>query len=347
MELIDTKESLDKFIQEIASEKELAIDLECENNLHYYGTYMCLMQVGSRDKVWILDPLKISLAPIKNILEDRNTLKVFHDIDFDFRILNSELGIKPKYFFDTKMAAEFLGKTNIGLTELLESVGVHSTLNQQKADWTRRPLNNKLLAYAAQDVSDLLSVKDFLQEELERVGRMTWFRQEMDWLENKEHKVIAPSFETMSGIRLLTPKQIAIIHALYDKRETVARELNCPVHYVLTNKQLLSIAKDPRTDPGFWKNIRTHPIVRQYSSDWGAVVSSALRRKETLQKIIHPPIGKFKRLQEMRKELAKQLGVSSNIVLSKDDMESLAYGKTDHLREWQRALFGNTIDRYK
>ena len=57
---IDTNEKLDSVCQELESEKELGIDIECENNLHHYGAYISLIQISSLKKNYIIDILNLT-----------------------------------------------------------------------------------------------------------------------------------------------------------------------------------------------------------------------------------------------------------------------------------------------
>ena len=118
---ITTIEELEVAAKEWSEEKELAIDLECENNLHHYGLKIALIQISSRIHHWIVDTLALKdLKPLIKVLEDQKVMKVFHDVGFDFRILKKELDCNPKNIFDTQIAALFCRREEIGLGNLYE-----------------------------------------------------------------------------------------------------------------------------------------------------------------------------------------------------------------------------------
>ena len=102
-ELIQTQEQLAMAAALWNQEPELAMDLECENNLHHYGTYVALVQISNQTQNWIVDmlPLK-NLQPLISIFENPKITKIFHDISFDFRILDHQYQCHPKNIFDTQ-----------------------------------------------------------------------------------------------------------------------------------------------------------------------------------------------------------------------------------------------------
>src|SRR3989338_2410540 len=106
---------------------EIAIDLECENNLHHYGSYITLIQLSSRTKNWIIDAMAVhQMEPFIQMLENPSIQKFFHDVSFDLRIICHQWPCHPRNIFDTQIAALFLGKKEVGLGSLLESYfGVH------------------------------------------------------------------------------------------------------------------------------------------------------------------------------------------------------------------------------
>ncbi len=75
--------------------------------------------------------------------------------------------------FDTRIAAQLLGLRAFGLAALLERYfGVKLDKKHQRADWSMRPLTQGMLDYAAQDTIHLLELRDKLERELERAGRL-------------------------------------------------------------------------------------------------------------------------------------------------------------------------------
>src|SRR5256714_5210750 len=105
------------------------------------------------------------------MLEDKNVEVVFHDADYDLRLLHQDYGWHVTNIFDTRIASQLLGIKSFGLAALLEQFfDVKLDKKHQRADWSMRPLTPDMLEYAAQDTRYLLQLKDHMTGELDRRG---------------------------------------------------------------------------------------------------------------------------------------------------------------------------------
>src|SRR4030095_6029530 len=101
------------------------------------------------------------------LLEDPGVEIVFHDADYDLRLLHQDYGWHTRNIFDTRVAAQLLGIRAFGLAALLERYfGVKLDKKHQRADWSMRPLTTSMLEYAAQDTEYLLDLRDPLPPQL-------------------------------------------------------------------------------------------------------------------------------------------------------------------------------------
>src|SRR5207249_4066171 len=116
-----------------------------------------LVQLATRARTAIVDPLVLpDLSPVGALLADPGVEKVFHDADYDLRILDRDYGFRAVRVFDTRIAAQLAGEPAVGLAALLEKyLGVKLAKEHQKADWSRRPLPPAMLEYAAADTQPL------------------------------------------------------------------------------------------------------------------------------------------------------------------------------------------------
>jgi ribonuclease D len=342
-EYIDTKEKLVEACKELKQEKELAIDLECENNLHHYGAYISLIQISSKKKNYIVDILVMKekeLKPLIDVLENSNILKVFHDVDFDFRMLNSKLNCHPKNIFDTQMAAMLLGKEKLGLGDLMdEYFKIKKIKKFQMADWTRRPLTQDMLSYAIGDTTSLLQLKDVLKKELKE--RLPWAKEEFKAAEKKEWEYTQGGYRSVKGFSGLTDQQRAIAKRLFKFRDQLAKKVDRPIHFVFNNKRLIEFSiKQPQ-----WNKVTgVHPIVRQVSKK---IIEEVKKGKTEL--VVLPEVKrkkfseadkvKFTLLGEVQEKFGKKLGIAKHLIMNKDQMiEIVVSGKLDSLKEWQKSL---------
>lgn len=340
---VDTYEGLTGAAAEWKQASELAVDLECENNLHHYGAYISLIQISTRSKNWIIDVLKLGkIKPLLEILEDASIQKIFHDVSFDFRILQDQFSCHPRNVFDTQIAALFLGKQHLGLGDLLkEYFSVEKESKYQMADWTKRPLNTEMLSYAVKDTVHLIALREVLIKELRQKGRLRWVVEECAALEEADFTYKTQTFLDVRGVKTFTPEQLGIFRELFLLREQMAKKVNRPVHFVINNNRLKEFALHPPS----WEKVRgVHPIVRSQAALFNKAVE--MGKKEPF----FIPTPEKRRLTQLQKEqleklgvlqqtLAQKTGLKGHLIMNKEQMIKIVLsGRFDCLRRWQREL---------
>ncbi len=342
---LQTEQQLKEKLSGWKEEKQIAIDLECENNLHHFGTYISLIQLSTVEKNVIIDVLAIkNIKPVVDLLENQNIEKVLHDINFDLRILAHQFSCQMKNFFDTQLAAEFLGKQKISLASLLgEYFNIQKDERFQKKDWTRRPISQEMLAYAIKDAAHLFSLKEKLEAELQQKNRLFWVQQELKYLETLHWEFNEQTYMDVSGVRSLAPKERALFHALFEARKKIAQEIDKPAFIVFSNKQLLAFAKNP---PHTWKLLKgVHPLVKQRSSFFEELVKKASLQEEHLEKkdkkhFSSEQYESIQKLLELRNKIAEKMGIKSYLLLREEQIRDIAAtGSLHNLRPWQKEIF--------
>src|SRR3954470_15176195 len=183
-DILDTASAVDAFLASIANARSLALDTEGAS-FHRFVDRIYLLQLSTRERTAIIDPIPIGKPPgLGQLLEDPGVEIVFHDADYDLRLLRQDYGWLVRNIFDTRVAAQLLGIKSFGLAALLDRYfGVKLDKKFQRADWSLRPLSQGMLDYAAQDTIHLLELRDRLKDDLERAGRWDWAREEFGLLE--------------------------------------------------------------------------------------------------------------------------------------------------------------------
>lgn len=246
---VDTPEGLRRMVDELRDLPLIAADTEAAG-YHRYFDRLSLVQVSSREATWLIDPLAIDdLGPLAELFEDPAIETIFHDADYDLRILDRDAGLRLAGLFDTQTAAAFLGERQLGLGNIVEKyLGLKLPKEFQRADWAERPLSAGMKEYAATDTAHLPALRDRLVEALEAKGRMGWAREEFQrreltrWTENEDGR---EAFMRMKGTRDLTPRGLAILRELHEWREGVARERDQATFRILGNQALLEMAASP------------------------------------------------------------------------------------------------------
>ena len=182
---LDTADSAGALLDSIADVREIALDTEGAS-FHRFVDRIYLLQLSTANLSAIIDPLPTGPLPgLGKLVEDPNVEVIFHDADYDLRLLRQDYGWHATHLFDTRIAAQLLGIKSFGLAALLEKFfDVRLDKKHQRADWSMRPLTDDMLDYAAQDTRYLLDLRDQLRQALEAAGRMEWAAEEFARLES-------------------------------------------------------------------------------------------------------------------------------------------------------------------
>jgi len=153
---VSTYEALSQVITAFRRDPLVAVDTEAAS-FHKYLDRIYLVQLSTTEHTAVIDPLAVTdLNPVGELLADPAVEKVFHDADYDLRILDRDYRFRAASLFDTRIAAQLAGEPAIGLAALLEKyVGVKLSKAHQRADWSQRPLPPEMLSYAADDTRHL------------------------------------------------------------------------------------------------------------------------------------------------------------------------------------------------
>ena len=347
---IESKKDLLEACRVIAKEESFAIDLESENGLHLYGTYICLIQSSTPSKHFIIDTLnfkdRISLEPFIKILEDESIEKVLHDYSFDLRILYTQYQCRPKNIFDTQIACLLLGKEKLGLASLLEHYcQITAEKKFQRYDWTRRPLPQKMLEYAIGDTNSLLLIRDKLKAELIEKNRLSWHKQECSEIENKELSYTEQSFYDIKGIRSLSNQERATLLKLWTLRDDVAKKYDKPLHYVMSTKIMLEISKNPPKTNQSWSKVnRISRFVKNNLDLFNSAIQSSKNQEIMLPQKEKKRLSKedklyYKSIENKRNKIAQKLKIRSHLIANNDQLLEITLSKKfDCLRPWQIEL---------
>jgi len=244
---INTTTELEKAASAMADCKVLCVDTEFHRESTYYPEF-ALLQIYGNSQCWIVDPIAIDdLGPIWDVLADPNILKVFHAARQDVEIILNESGRMPLPLFDTQVAAALLGfGQQVGFGNLVQRITKKALPKQESfSDWKMRPLREKQIDYAADDVIWLMPIYQHLKERLEAQGRGEWLNEEQSVLCSKEtYAYDAQSvFWRVKGSNKLKGKHLAALRALAAWREGRAQQSNIPRRRMLADEQLVELAR--------------------------------------------------------------------------------------------------------
>ena len=237
----------------ISSAARLGVDTEADSR-HHYPEKTCLIQIVADDRVFIIDPLvDIDIGDLRDIFENPRVEKIFHGADFDLRGLNRDWGFELASVYDTNIGARFAGLERFGYAALIEDLLGHvipKDQRLQRSDWSKRPLSQAALSYAAADVIYLGGVRDAIDERVVKLGRSEWVLEEIQRLQ--QIRYIPPDTETaflaVRGSHKLDGRGLGVLKALWALRESEARRLDRPTAFVISAEALIAIATEPEVD---------------------------------------------------------------------------------------------------
>lgn len=363
---LDTPETVDSFLESIDDVRSIALDTEGAS-FHRFVDRIYLLQLSTREKTAIIDPVPIGTPPrLGRLIEDPAVEVVFHDADYDLRLLHQDYGWNVRNVFDTRVAAQLLGLRAFGLAALLDRYfGVKLDKKHQRADWSMRPLTPGMLDYAAQDTIHLLELRDRLASDLESAGRLDWAREEFALLEGIRWPAddASQAFLRVKGARDLTRRELAILRELVPWRDALARQLDRATFRVIGNEQLLDIARTKPETRDAMAAIKGMPrgILESRANELVAAVRRGLEVAEAdLPRFPRAPRwdrdpefdARTSALKTVRDGTAQRLDLDPGVLCARDRMEAVArrnprdmdeLREVRELRKWQVAVLGEAF----
>jgi ribonuclease D len=359
---------LQRVLEDVAKYQRVAFDTEAAS-FHRYVDRVYLIQLSTDHSTTLVDPLAIEdLSPIGTILEDRAIEIVFHDADYDLRVLDRDYGFRATNIFDTRVAAQLVGEPAVGLNSLLEKhFDVRLDKRFQRADWSARPLTAGMIAYAADDTRYLLRLRDLLDEQLRRMDRRHWLAEECGRLEHVRWSAGRPDddegFMRLKGARALNPRSRAVLQRLHAWRDTLAADLDRAPFRILSNQALVAIAK---SRPGNLASLGAvdgvgRATLQRHSEKILAAIAEGLGvphdQLPVVQRTRRPPPdpaydARLERLKEARNAAAQRVGLAPGLLCPNGTLQTIArlaptapadLGEVPELRAWQRETLGDEM----
>jgi ribonuclease D len=177
---------------------------------------------------------------------------VIHAASQDLRCLY-EVGLIPTTLFDTELAARLLGYPRVALGTMLEELlGVRLLKEHSASDWSRRPLPEEWLIYAALDVELLIELRDRLATKLLETGKWRWAEQEFAALVASAGLGPEPRrdpWRRTSGIHHVhTRRGLAYVAQLWYARDAVAQRLDKAPSKILPDAAITELAAHKHPD---------------------------------------------------------------------------------------------------
>jgi len=356
MEPITTSQELAEVCARMARHPFVTVDTEFLRETTYYPL-LCVAQMASPDEAVVIDTLApgIDLSPFFALLADESIIKVFHAARQDIEIVWNMAGKIPHPIFDTQVAAMVLGYgDSISYDQLVQRItGDQLDKSNRFTDWTRRPLSDAQIAYAASDVTHLRDVYVKLDADLHKRGRSNWVEAEMNVLTSPETYRGDPerAWERLKS-RVRKPKDLAVLIEVAAWREREAQTRDVPRSRVLKDEVVGDIAVQAPATVERLGSLRSLPKGFERSR-WGEQIVEAVKRGLERDPKTLPRLERFRSapngaatvelLKVLLRMTAERHAVAAKVIATVDELERIAAdddADVPALKGWRRELFG-------
>lgn len=256
---IQDQETLNEFCQQAQTAPVLALDTEFVRTRTLYAE-LGLIQAFDGQSLVLIDPtLELDLEPFWQLLSNENIVKVLHSCHEDLEVFKYYANRLPKPLFDTQIAGQFLyqGKVLGFGAAVLQEVGIELDKGEARTNWLKRPLSDKQLEYAANDVKYLLPLYHALNDKLQAAGLDKYNLAEAQYrveLKQKD-KDLSRLYLDFGNCWQLKPRELAILQSLSEWRLQVAQKKNLALGFVAKDSTLFALAQRRPSDVNSIKNI--------------------------------------------------------------------------------------------
>jgi ribonuclease D len=365
-ELIADPTGFTALVDRLRRTPRIAFDTEAAS-FHRYVDRVYLVQLSTDHETVLVDPLAVDdLSGLGPVLADPDIEIVFHDADYDMRVLDRDYGFRVTRIFDTRLAAELAGEPGVGLGSLLQKhFGVVLNKRLQRADWSVRPLSAAMLAYAADDTRYLLPLRDLLSDRLRTLGRLGWLEEECARMETIRWTGARPDDEAphlrLKGAKALSRRDTAVLEHVFAWRDATARALDRAPFRVLSNQGVLALA---RAKPRSRKDLTTvADVPRSVAQRYADAILQAIERglaipeselpvRKRARRMPPDPAydARLERLKDLRNAAADRHELPPGLLCPNGTLQGIArldpdaevdLGAVVELRAWQRGLLGD------
>ena len=294
MPLINTPDALEILVNRALDAPCVGIDTEFVWERTYYPR-LGIVQVGlAENDCHLIDAVTLSdLSPLGTLLSDPHTVKILHDAQQDLWILRRITDAVPRNIFDTRCAAGFAGlSSNLSLGNMLRlCLNIQLPKTETRTNWLRRPLSDKQLAYALNDVRYLPALREHLLTDIQRRGRENWLVEELrqyDVAKLYDDRAPEEQYTRVKGTGRLSRRDMAIVRELAIWREKKARQLDRPRTWIMRDDVLVQIARRKPRSIQALKRLRGIP--RPTVTRSGNNLLDAVQRGLAIDEKNFPPI---------------------------------------------------------
>ncbi len=364
-EFITDKESLASFCQRLKTAKYIGFDTEFVSE-NRYQPELCLLQVATDTEYIIVDTMEVRNVDVFwEALCDGDHVTIVHAAREEFLFCYRAIGKRPRNFFDVQLAAGLIGLDYPASYGNLvgKVVGESVDKGETRTDWAKRPLTERQISYALQDVLHLIPLYEIIKSRLEKMDRSSWIVGEMNsWQSDLEKTIDEPQWHRVSGIASMNRKSLAVVRELWLWRDAEAKKRNRSPRRVLADDLVAELAKRGSSDVDRLKAIRG--FENRVTKSAIVPISEAIERALSMSKDEYPNrlprnkttnlglLGQF--INIALKVICREQNIASSIVGTTDEVRNLAAWRMGVLEldsppklatGWRAGLVGQLVEK--
>jgi len=363
--LVEDQQTLNEFCQQALSSSVLALDTEFVRTRTLYSE-LGLIQAYDGTSLVLIDPLAdLDLEPFWQLLTEPGIVKVLHSCHEDLEVFKFYANRLPTPLFDTQIAGQFLfqGKVLGFGAAVMQELGVELDKGEARTNWLKRPLSDKQLSYAANDVKYLLPLYHSLNDKLQDQDLAIYNLEEAKFkVESKQkEKDLELLYLDFGNAWQLKPRELEILQTLCTWRLSVAQKRNLALGFVAKDATLFAIAQRRPSDLNSLKNIpgvNPHEI-RIHGKAMLACVDKAKQTPVEQCPVKVPRLTDystykqgFKQLKQLISKVAEQSGVPIEMLATKKQLNQWIkwHWQLPHATEpdfkisWRQPLLQKSLD---
>lgn len=355
---IDDAAGLESLVAELEGQAVYGLDTEFHRERTYFP-HLALVQIVWPGGIAVVDPIAVDVAPLGRVLDGPGLL-VCHAAEQDLEVLQRACATVPRRLYDTQIAAAFLGLGFASLGRLVTALtGATLAKGDRLTDWTRRPLDESQISYAAADVEHLLELHRVLRERATAAGTLGWIEEECEQLRTRAAEV--PQAETawwrIKGSRSLRGKARGVAQEVAAWRERAAMARDIPPRFILPDLALAGIVQRPprsRDELSSVRGLEPRHVRGHVGDELMRAIERGLAldatglklppRGEPVDEDVGPSVALGLALVA---QIAGQRRIEPSLLATRADVQSLALGRRSGRLSsgWRADLAGDSLRR--
>lgn len=339
--------------------EHISVDTEFKRETSYYPK-PCLIQIAGNNRTVCIDPFEITdFSPLKTLLCNEKVTKVFHAARQDMEVFQILVDCLPTPVFDTQIAAALLGETHqIGYSALVKAffdIELDKTLT--RTDWEKRPLSEKELNYAANDVEYLEKIFETQKQQLIEKKRMPWLEEEVSTLfhDNVYVDSLIKVWKKISRSAKFSQEQRNILYALNQWREQEASQRDRARQFVISNDVLVELALKQPKNLNELKQVDNipNPVLNRYSDELLKIINSDetqqfdIPEEETRYQLTPEEKSILKKMKAELHRTAEDLKIEESLLCNRKSLEQLIRSEPQNklLNGWRYEIIGQKLEK--